>query len=273
LQVDVVATKPLTQASSGAVSRLTFTGLTPSDTPGVEPTTFTRDVSLSPNSTDPTKASTEAPVDLPLGVNGFTIHLVDEAGMESRDPAVYRISIIPDVAPTLSVLAPVEREQTVTRRAFIPISFVATDDFGLSNVRMHHRLIRASEAGNVVAEGENAAPLTNVDAPARSVELALEADPRALRGVYRLQLTSLTPQPLEGDLIEWWLDASDANNATGPGKAVTEVYRARVVSEDVKRSELLARFGASGELFQDLAESQQTVNEKLGGAILDTGKP
>lgn len=273
LQVNVVATKPLMRATSGVVSRLTFTGTLPTDAPTTQPTLFTRDVTLTPDPTDPTKLSTETPVDLPEGVTGFTVNLVDDTGMESRDPAVYRILIVPDVAPTLAIISPTEREQTVTRRAFIPISFVAADDFALAGVRVHHRLLRATDAGNVVAEGENAIPVTTVQAPVTTVELALTQDPRTLRGVYRLQLANLSPQPLEGDLIEWWLNATDANNATGPGKILTEVYRARVISEDAKRSELLAKFGESGELFQNLAESQQTVNEKLGEAILDTSRP
>ena len=170
--------------------------------------------------------------------------------------------------PVVVIRTPSEREETVTRRAYIPIGFTATDDFALSALRLHYRVVQKGSESDTAAAGENAVTAVVAENPESVVDLNLGENPAAVRGVYRHQLARLTPQPLEGDLIEWWLEAVDGNDATGPGKVVTDVYRARVVSEIEKRAELLAKFGEAGSTFNDLAETQQTVNEKLGGAIM-----
>ena len=271
LLIDLTSTAPVARRPvNGKLSRVTFHRSEPTSDASTQPAGIdgSTDVPLIVDPQDAKKLSTMTPLIAPAGTVGMTLHLVDESGMESRDPAFYRITMIDDKPPVVVIRTPFEREETVTRRAFIPIGFTATDDFALSTLRLHYRVVQKGSESDTAAAGENAVTAVVAENPESVVDLNLGENPAAVRGVYRHQLARLVPQPLEGDLIEWWLEAVDGNDATGPGKVVTDVYRARVVSEIDKRAELLAKFGEAGSTFNDLAETQQTVNEKLGGAIM-----
>jgi hypothetical protein len=66
----------------------------------------------------------------PQGTTGFSVHLVDEQGLTTKDPAVYRIDLVADKPPTLRITSPVRREDLVTRRAQLNVGLDASDDFG-----------------------------------------------------------------------------------------------------------------------------------------------
>ncbi len=88
---------------------------------------------------------------MPQPTTGFSVHLVDEHGLSSRDPAVYRIDLLPDRPPTVRILAPTRKEELATARASLVIGFDAADDFALGAARIRY-VLRAPEER--AAEGE-----------------------------------------------------------------------------------------------------------------------
>ena len=78
----------------------------------------------------------------------------------------------------------------------------------------------------------------------------------------------ITPAPAENDTIDFWLEARDANDVTGPGTAVMpEHWQARIVSEEEKRADLANRLNDTLQTLDALRQSQEDLAQKLGDLI------
>src|SRR5205823_1646788 len=88
------------------------------------------------------------PGDLSLlkGTIGMSIHLIDEHGLESKNPAVYRIDLLPDKPPTVRITSPERKEELVTPMATVTIGFDAADDFAIGKIAIKYRLTRGGDA-------------------------------------------------------------------------------------------------------------------------------
>lgn len=89
---------------------------------------------------------------------GFRIELVDENGLSNPEPGLYRIRVLEDRAPELSVLSPARSEFESVRGGALPLRVRAEDDFALASLGW--RLSSAEEA-------------RTVEPPLRSAELEL----------------------------------------------------------------------------------------------------
>src|SRR5690606_8721419 len=76
----------------------------------------------------------------PEATTGFSIHMVDELGLTSKDPTVYRIDLLFDQAPTVRVTHPLRREELVTQKATLIVGFDAADDFALGAARLRYHI-------------------------------------------------------------------------------------------------------------------------------------
>jgi hypothetical protein len=185
-------------------------------------------------------------------MTGFQIQMTDTQGMESRDSAVYRVEIIPDKAPVVRITYPDRKEELFTRQATMVVGLDATDDFEISKVRLRYK-IKAPE------EGEE-----------RAIELDLGGDARLpLKRRFERKIESFDSRLTEGSVIEYWLEAEDNNDATGPGVGTSEHQLARVVSESEKRADLWARAGDFFGNITDVTSDQEKANKVLGTIILE----
>ncbi len=184
------------------------------------------------------------------GLAGFSVLMLDSEGMESRDAAVYRVDTVPDKPPMVSVTYPERKEDLVTRQAVVPIAFEASDDFEIARVRLRYK------ADTLDAWAE------------KSVELDLEGQhPQRLKRRHEWNLSAFSPLLAEGSKIEYWIEAEDNNDVTGPGLGSSEHKFAKVVSESEKRADLLNRAGDYLGSIGDVANDQQKLNENLGDII------
>ena len=71
-----------------------------------------------------------------LNIIGFSVKLKDKHGFESRNEALYRITMLPDKPPVVRVLEPVRKETKVTQRARIPIMVSVKDDYGVKKLEL-----------------------------------------------------------------------------------------------------------------------------------------
>lgn len=188
----------------------------------------------------------------PKGLTGFSIDMLDTTGMQSRDPAIYRIDVIPDRAPKVRVSYPDRREELVTRQAVQPIGFEAGDDFRISSVRLRYRVGESEEAEVQTVELD---PGTNAV--------------RQMKNVYSWSIRDFQPALVEGTRIEFWLEVTDNNDVTGPGVGVTEHQLLRVVSENEKRADLLNRAGDFLGTINDVTGDQEKLNFTLGTFIYE----
>jgi len=105
------------------------------------------DLPLTVNTTDPTKLTVQDAgqpgMPLPAGTTGFSVHLVDEQGVPSKNPAIYPITIVPDNAPKITISNPKRNEELVTAQATIEIDFDASDDYGVAAMNLRYRVVDA----------------------------------------------------------------------------------------------------------------------------------
>lgn len=182
------------------------------------------------------------------GLTGFSVPLLDQRGLHSRDEVVYRIDVVPDKAPTVSILYPTRKEELVTAAGTLLVSFEASDDFGIAGVAIHYKL------------GEGT--------PEQTIELDLESRaPQTLRRRHEWKLAALQPPLVEGAVVEYWIEARDNNNVTGPGVTATDHYYAKIVSETEKRTDLMNRLDDYLTTLNTVADSQEKLNQSLGELI------
>lgn len=187
----------------------------------------------------------------PKDVSALTFRLADEEGVESRSMANYRIEIVPDEPPSIAVLWPERREELVTPAATLLVAFEAKDDFGIGRIRLHY-------AVNWVPGGSH-----------QSLDLDVGGGaPKSMNRRFEWDLGRMVPPVKEGDVIDYWFEAVDRNDVTGPGAAtMPEHYQARVVSEDEKRADLAARLADTLQGLGDLRIGQEDLARKLGDLI------
>jgi hypothetical protein len=201
---------------------------------------------------DPNNARHLGPHEVQLlkGITGLSIQLTDTQGISSKDPAVYRVEIVPDQPPSLRMTSPTRREDLVTKRAQVIVAMDASDDYGLAKIVIRYKL--AGSAGD-----------------GKRIELNVPAGAKSFRGYYPLKIDALSPLPTEGQTIEWWVEARDANDVTGPGKTESEHFLARVVSDEEKRADLMSRLGNYLDQINEVSETQRDLSTRLGQLITE----
>lgn len=199
------------------------------------------------------KNAREVQVTIPISseaLSGFSIHLEDKFGFRSKDDAVYRLEVLPDKAPVVRITYPERKEELITQKATILIGFEALDDFAVKQLFLRYTVDGGEEQG---------------------IELTLEAPARSLRRRYDWKVGALNPKPPEGAMLEYWIEARDNNNVTGPGIGTSEHFSAKIVSDAEKRADLLNRVGDSIGAIGEAANDQEKLNQRLGDII--QGRP
>ncbi|PYI88822.1 MAG: hypothetical protein DME26_02735 [Verrucomicrobia bacterium] len=186
------------------------------------------------------------------GMNGFSIDMLDTHGMASHDTAVYRVDVIPDKVPAAKITYPDRKEELITKHATLIVGFEIVDDFQITKARLRYKI------GTDEKSAENA------------IELDLAGErPQRLRRRHEWKIGAFNPLPPEGTSIEFWVEAEDNNDVTGPGVGSSEHQIAKVVSEDEKRADLLNRAGDYLGSIGDVATDQEKLNQSLGALILE----
>ena len=198
---------------------------------------------------DPRQVLSEIPIPQ-AGLTGFIVQLCDEDGLHSQDMAVYPIDILPDHPPTVALTFPERREELVTQKATVVLGLDAHDDFGIARLALHYHSPALQQDQEQVVE----------------LDLA-GATPRALHRRHEWRLATLAEALPLDTTIEYWLEAQDTNDVTGPGRAATEHYWLKVVSPDDKRADLLNRLDEALRTLGNLADDEDRVNQNLGTLI------
>lgn len=235
LKLNITATKPLSSGSLKLVGR-------DQELP----------LQVAPN--DPTHLVGELVIPA-KDLTGFSVQMLDTDNMDSRDSAVYRIDIIPDKVPQVRLNRPTRKEELVTRTARPFIAYQATDDFAIARVSLRYK----SEAIDGGAE--------------KTIPLDLGGEtPAVSRRQFQWNLAEL--QLSEGSLLEYWIEAQDNNDATGPGIGRADHQFLRVVGPDEKLADIWNRAGDYMGSIDDLADDEEKLNRTLGTIILEqTGVP
>ncbi len=215
-------------------------------------------------------------IDIPADkLTGFSIQLTNVAGVTSGDETQYRIDLIPDHPPVVQLTAPERLQELYTLKAKPKIAFTATDDYGVAKATLCYRFVRDQDDTTVTDAG-----VTNPDAPAPApvpptrIPMDIGAGhPLTYNGTYVLDLSAIKPTVTEGMIIEYWIEAEDANNITGPGVGSSEHHVIKVVSEAEKKAEVMNRMDDALSVVNELQDHESKINQNLGDAIQGRQQP
>jgi hypothetical protein len=88
-----------------------------------------------------------------------------------------------------------------------------------------------------------------------------------------LDLSALKPPVTEGMTIEYWVEAQDGNNVTGPGVGASEHHVIKVVSEAEKKAEVMNRMDDALSVVNELQDHETKINDNLGSTIQGRQQP
>lgn len=186
------------------------------------------------------------------GLTGFAFELIDTQGMRSPEGTVYRIDILPDKAPVVKLTWPERKEELITRMATLVVGLEVSDDFGIQKLDLKYKI-------NTLENGAE-----------KRLELNLETNlVNRIKRRFNWKIGDFQPPLSEGSIIEYWIEAQDNNDVTGPGIGASEHQVARIVSENEKRADLLNRAGDSIGVLGDVTTDQEKLNRNLGTLILE----
>ena len=203
-------------------------------------------------------------------LTGFSIQLTNVAGVTSGDETQYRIDLIPDHPPTAQLTAPERLQELYTLKAKPKIAFTATDDYGLAKATLCYRFVRDQDE-TAAADSDTPAP-----APLPPTQIPIDlgtGHPLTFNGSYVLDLSALKPPVTEGMSIEYWLEAEDDNNVTGPGVGASEHHVIKVVSEAEKKAEVMNRMDDALSVVNELQDHESKINDNLGSTIQGRQQP
>jgi len=183
---------------------------------------------------------TSASVRFPLTKDGsYHIVLYDTENLSSADPIEYRLKVVPDAYPTITVLVP-GKNVDVSEQMVLDILTRITDDFGFTKLRLAHRLAQSRYE-------QPAEEFSFIDIPLPSKELTTQ------ELWYHWDLTKLRLVP--EDIVAYYVEVFDNDNVNGPKSTRSEVYLVRLPSLD--------------EVFRDVAQSQSQSLQSLQSAYRD----
>jgi len=171
------------------------------------------------------------------GERSYHVEVTDETGMRNADPIQYTLRVIPDGFPTVVIAAP-GTNVNIAGDEHLAMLFRLTDDYGISRLRLGHKLIRSRYE-------QAATEYTFVDIPLpeqRNTEVPVPF-------TWDLGTLRLTPE----DVIQYQAEVCDNDNISGPKQGVSEIYFLRLPSLD--------------EVFADVDKDHETSRETLTEAM------
>ena len=214
-------------------------------------------------------------IDIPAAdLTGFSIQLTDQAGITSGDETQYQIDLIPDHPPVVQITLPERLEELYTLKAKPHIVYTATDDYGIFTMNLCYRVVMDDSDASAPLDA-NGNPITPPIVPPTRIPLDLgQGHPLNFQGTYDLDLAGLKPAVHEEESIEYWIEAQDGNNVTGPGVGESEHHVIKLVTPAEKNAEIMDRTLSILSGLHDTEEVQSRIhsdlNSTLGGKS-DTG--
>ena len=179
-------------------------------------------------------------------LSGFSVSLTDSEEMDSKNNAIYKISLLTDLPPEIRITYPKRSEELVTRKATLLIKYEAMDRFGVNSINLKYK----REENEIVT-----IPL-----------MKEESSKKQISDSYEWNLGSLKTGLSEGDQIEYWLEASD-QNISGLNISSSEKLSLKVVTPEEKRADLLGRTSDALGSVDEATNDQENLNKDLESII------
>ncbi|MBU1936243.1 hypothetical protein KKG05_02510, partial [bacterium] len=185
----------------------------------------------------------------------YRIRLLDNENLSDRDPILYRVTVRPDEVPVVSLIEP-SRDLDVAAGVQVPVVAEATDDFGLTRMKLRYHRTSTFEADT------GKIPLSKFE----QIDLAYESiDQAKIRSEYKWDLTPLDMLP--EDQVEFFVEVWDNDALNGPKRAesihrvlrfpsLQEIFEAQEHAQEARQISL-----------QDLLDKSRELNEEVDRAL------
>ncbi len=184
--------------------------------------------------------------DLPVpaeGLDAFSIRLQDTEGVSSKDDILYRVATIPDTPPTVTFDPGASSQATLTTTDQPRIQFSVQDDFSVDQVEL------------CWTEGTDAESATN------RIPLAVPATSALLTFDEIIDPAAQSIPWTEDTKIQYWIEATDNNIATGPGVGRSHEQEWHIVSLATMREQLAEKLRQSAEAIETLSRDQENLRQ------------
>lgn len=171
----------------------------------------------------------------------YRIRLLDREGHRDKDPVAYRVEILPDDPPLITLLFPPE-DVLVGEELLVPIQAEGIDDYGILKVEL---------------QGQRLDDTTRL-----RVEIPLkEREPRVAQIEYLWNLVPLDLLP--GDAVEFWLVAWDNDRVNGPKMGISEKRIVRLPTFEEIVQGLQEQETNTFDQFQQALEAARQIKEEV----------
>ncbi|MBC8345782.1 MAG: hypothetical protein ISR82_05940 [Candidatus Marinimicrobia bacterium] len=190
----------------------------------------------------------------------FSIHLTDRRGITNRNPIPFKLHMIPDISPEMTIIQPPPIVELGGDQS-IPIIMAIEDDFGFSNLQLAYEIQRPSY---IQVEPFISMFSIQIDDPNQSRQ--------EINTVWDLGPLGLMPE----DEVHYHFELYDNDNISGPKKSISGTFIARVPS----LNDLFLSFNEKENEISDAVEIEleeiQKLQKQLKKAeltLLKTDKP
>jgi hypothetical protein len=172
----------------------------------------------------------------------YHVEITDREGLRNIDPIEYTVHVIPDLPPTVAITSP-GTNLNVAGNEHLPVVFRVTDDYGISRLRLAHKLIHSRYE-------QAAEDFTSVDIPVPQTAGTEWIVPFA----WDLASLRLSPE----DVVEYHAEVFDNDDVGGPKSGRSESFILRLPSIE----EVFAEADKGHEATQsDLAQALQQAQD------------
>lgn len=188
--------------------------------------------------------------------DSFSIHLEDRRGIHNRNPVPYRLYMIPDLHPELSIIEPPPVVELGSDQ-MLSLKLNMKDDYGFTTLQVGYEIQRPSYIQADPMLSIFSIPIPDPDVLNQELET-----------LWNLSDLGLMPE----DEVHYHFELYDNDLISGPKKALSGTYIARIPS----LSDLFASFNESEDKILDAAvlnaEDVDNVKDKLDKAELELRK-
>lgn len=191
------------------------------------------------------------------GLTGLSIILTNTEGVASQENTIYHVELQEDHPPSVELTSPAGDRLSVLLTARPVLTYSVKDDFAVKKLALKYELTRpASPVGD--------------ESKVETAEIPLPLPTDGLPQTYTWNLEAQQPVITEGCTLTYWIEATDNNDATGPGIGRSPQKTFSVVSKAEKRAELLEILGEKAAEIEEISNTQKKINDDLDTSIRKT---
>lgn len=180
----------------------------------------------------------------------YHLLLRNDRGVENGDPISYSLNLLSDAFPSVVILEPdplVELDEALR----VGLRYRLNDDFGFRDLRLHYRL----------AESRFGTPSESFDAISLPFTRQGQLDQEHVYDWLLTQATNL--DPVDGDVIEYYLQVRDNDAIAGYKSAKSATHRLRLPSLMERYENLDKDQDEAEQNLEDLLEDTESIRKQF----------